>query len=107
MGGDTEQANEDRMFSYRNSRDVWSYHLFIHPRNPTSEWVREQISIWKNEQASDGDEEITQKSAQREKQTENRLRFSDMESRTNWSNKHVIGIPEQGTETEDEEQYFI
>ena len=69
--------------------------------------LESRLSIWKNEQASDGDEEITQKSAQREKQTENRLRFGDMESRTNWSNKHVIGIPEQGIETEDEGQYFI
>lgn len=29
--------------------------------------LESRLSIWKNEQASDGDEEITQKSAQREK----------------------------------------
>lgn len=41
----------------------------------------------------------------REKQTENRLRFSDVEGRTNWSNKH-LGI-QKGMETENGGQYFV
>lgn len=69
------------------------------PENSINECVKGQvnsweINSWKNQFTGDWYTVITQKAAQRERERENRLRFSHMENRTNWPNiLHVIGTP--------------